>query len=134
MTEIQMVVVCSIILLILALVVVAMWRDYYQTKDDIRDVQEMAHRYLQFTSSLMRLRHTHGIGNLTNRTLLALYRNSPIHSEKTIDLRVENVLFIIDNNGNVEKLMDEIIECARTLDTFEDYQLQLDAIKTNKKH
>ena len=42
MTEIQIVVVCSIILLILALVVVAMFRDYYRTEKAVGELPEKA--------------------------------------------------------------------------------------------
>ena len=77
---------------------------------------------------------THGIGLLTNKDLIALYRESEVKSELTNDLKVYNVLYAIGSNGDTTKIVDEVIECAKILDQFEDYQIKLDAIKINKKH
>ena len=134
MTEIQIVVVCSIILLILALVVVAMFRDYYRTEKAVDQLTEKADKYLAYTQSLYKLKMTHGIGLLTNKDLIALYRESEVKSELTNDLKVYNVLYAIGSNGDTTKIVDEVIECAKILDQFEDYQIKLDAIKINKKH
>ena len=134
MTEIQIVVVCSIILLILALVVVAMFRDYYRTEKAVGELTEKADKYLAYTQALYKLKMTHGIGLLTNKDLIALYRESEVKSELTNDLKVYNVLYAIGSNGDTTKIVDEVIECAKILDQFEDYQIKLDAIKINKKH
>lgn len=134
MTEIQIVVVCSIILLILALVVVAMFRDYYNTEKAVGELTEKADKYLAYTQALYKLKMTHGIGLLTNKDLIALYRESEVKSELTNDLKVYNVLYAIGSNGDTTKIVDEVIECAKILDQFEDYQIKLDAIKINKKH
>ena len=134
MTEIQIVVVCSIILLILALVVVAMFRDYYRTEKAVDQLTEKADKYLAYTQALYKLKMTHGIGLLTNKDLIALYRESEVKSELTADLKVYNVLYAIGSNGDTTKIVDEVIECAKILDQFEDYQIKLDAIKINKKH
>lgn len=134
MTEIQIVVVCSIILLILALVVVAMFRDYYRTEKAVDQLTEKADKYLAYTQALYKLKMTHGIGLLTNKDLIALYRESEVKSELTNDLKVYNVLYAIGSNGDTTKIVDEVIECAKILDQFEDYQIKLDAIKINKKH
>lgn len=134
MTEIQIVVVCSIILLILALVVVAMFRDYYRTEKAVDQLTEKADKYLAYTQALYKLKMTHGIGLLTNKDLIALYRESEVKSELTNDLKVYNVLYAIGSNGDTTKIVDEVIECSKILDQFEDYQIKLDAIKINKKH
>lgn len=134
MTEIQIVVVRSIILLILALVVVAMFRDYYRTEKAVDQLTEKADKYLAYTQALYKLKMTHGIGLLTNKDLIALYRESEVKSELTNDLKVYNVLYAIGSNGDTTKIVDEVIECAKILDQFEDYQIKLDAIKINKKH
>ena len=134
MTEIQIVVVCSIILLILALVVVAMFSDYYRTEKAVDQLTEKADKYLAYTQALYKLKMTHGIGLLTNKDLIALYRESEVKSELTNDLKVYNVLYAIGSNGDTTKIVDEVIECAKILDQFEDYQIKLDAIKINKKH
>ena len=134
MTEIQIVVVCSIILLILALVVVAMFRDYYRTEKAVGELTEKADKYLAYTQALYKLKMTHGIGLLTNKDLIALYRESEVKSELTNDLKVYNVLYAIGSNGDTTKIVDEVIACAKILDQFEDYQIKLDAIKINKKH
>lgn len=134
MTEIQIVVVCSIILLILALVVVAMFRDYFNTEKAVGELTEKADKYLAYTQALYKLKMTHGIGLLTNKDLIALYRESEVKSELTNDLKVYNVLYAIGSNGDTTKIVDEVIECAKILDQFEDYQIKLDAIKINKKH
>ena len=134
MTEIQIVVVCSIILLILALVVVAMFRDYFNTEKAVDQLTEKADKYLAYTQALYKLKMTHGIGLLTNKDLIALYRESEVKSELTADLKVYNVLYAIGSNGDTTKIVDEVIECAKILDQFEDYQIKLDAIKINKKH
>lgn len=134
MTEIQIVVVCSIILLILALVVVAMFRDYFNTEKAVNQLTEKADKYLAYTQALYKLKMTHGIGLLTNKDLIALYRESEVKSELTNDLKVYNVLYAIGSNGDTTKIVDEVIECAKILDQFEDYQIKLDAIKINKKH
>lgn len=134
MTEIQIVVVCSIILLILALVVVAMFRDYYRTEKAVNQLTEKADKYLAYTQALYKLKMTHGIGLLTNKDLIALYRESEVKSELTNDLKVYNILYAIGSNGDTTKIVDEVIECAKILDQFEDYQIKLDAIKINKKH
>ena len=134
MTEIQIVVVCSIILLILALVVVAMFRDYYRTEKAVDQLTEKADKYLAYTQALYKLKMTHGIGLLKNKDLIALYRESEVKSELTNDLKVYNVLYAIGSNGDTTKIVDEVIECAKILDQFEDYQIKLDAIKINKKH
>ena len=134
MTEIQIVVVCSIILLILALVVVAMFRDYFNTEKAVNQLTEKADKYLAYTQALYKLKMTHGIGLLTNKDLIALYRESEVKSELTNDLKVYNVLYVISSNGDTTKIVDEVIECAKILDQFEDYQIKLDAIKINKKH
>ena len=134
MTEIQIVVVCSIILLILALVVVAMFRDYYRTEKAVDQLTEKADKYLAYTQALYKLKMTHGIGLLTNKDLIALYRESEVKSELTNDLKVYNVLYAIGSNGDTTKIVDEVIECAKILDQFEDYQIKLYAIKINKKH
>ena len=134
MTEIQIVVVCSIILLILALVVVAMFRDYYRTEKAVDQLTEKAAKYLAYTQALYKLKMTHGIGLLTNKDLIALYRESEVKSELTNDLKVYNVLYAIGSNGDTTKIVDEVIECVKILDQFEDYQIKLDAIKINKKH
>lgn len=134
MTEIQIVVVCSIILLILALVVVAMFRDYYRTEKAVGELTEKADKYLAYTQALYKLKMTHGIGLLTNKDLIALYRESEVKSELTNDLKVYNVLYAISSNGDTTKIVDEVIECSKILDQFEDYQIKLDAIKINKKH
>ena len=134
MTEIQIVVVCSIILLILALVVVAMFRDYFNTEKAVGELTEKADKYLAYTQALYKLKMTHGIGLLTNKDLIALYRESEVKSELTNDLKVYNVLYAIGSNGDTTKIVDEVIECSKILDQFEDYQIKLDAIKINKKH
>lgn len=134
MTEIQIVVVCSIILLTLALVVVAMFRDYYNTEKAVNELTEKADKYLAYTQALYKLKMTHGIGLLTNKDLIALYRESEVKSELTNDLKVYNVLYAIGSNGDTTKIVDEVIECSKILDQFEDYQIKLDAIKINKKH
>lgn len=134
MTEIQIVVVCSIILLTLALVVVAMFRDYYNTEKAVNELTEKADKYLAYTQALYKLKMTHGIGLLTNKDLIALYRESEVKSELTNDLKVYNVLYAIGSNGDTTKIVDEVIECSKILDQFEDYQIKLDTIKINKKH
>ncbi len=134
MTEIQIVVVCSIILLTLALVVVAMFRDYYNTEKVVNELTEKADKYLAYTQALYKLKMTHGIGLLTNKDLIALYRESEVKSELTNDLKVYNVLYAIGSNGDTTKIVDEVIECSKILDQFEDYQIKLDTIKINKKH
>lgn len=134
MTEIQIAVVCSIILLTLALVVVAMFRDYYNTEKAVGELTEKADKYLAYTQALYKLKMTHGIGLLTNKDLIALYRESEVKSELTNDLKVYNVLYAIGSNGDTTKIVDEVIECSKILDQFEDYQIKLDTIKINKKH
>lgn len=134
MTEVQIVVLCSIILLTLALVVVAMFRDYYNTEKAVNELTEKADKYLAYTQALYKLKMTHGIGLLTNKDLIALYRESEVKSELTNDLKVYNVLYAIGSNGDTTKIVDEVIECSKILDQFEDYQIKLDAIKINKKH
>lgn len=134
MTEVQIVVVCSIMLLTLALVVVAMFRDYYNTEKAVNELTEKADKYLAYTQALYKLKMTHGIGLLTNKDLIALYRESEVKSELTNDLKVYNVLYAIGSNGDTTKIVDEVIECSKILDQFEDYQIKLDAIKINKKH
>lgn len=134
MTEVQIVVLCSIMLLTLALVVVAMFRDYYNTEKAVNELTEKADKYLAYTQALYKLKMTHGIGLLTNKDLIALYRESEVKSELTNDLKVYNVLYAIGSNGDTTKIVDEVIECSKILDQFEDYQIKLDAIKINKKH
>ena len=111
-----------------------MFRDYYNTEKAVGELTEKADKYLAYTQALYKLKMTHGIGLLTNKDLIALYRESEVKSELTNDLKVYNVLYAISSNGDTTKIVDEVIECAKILDQFEDYQIKLDAIKINKKH
>ena len=111
-----------------------MFRDYYRTEKAVDQLTEKADKYLAYTQALYKLKMTHGIGLLTNKDLIALYRESEVKSELTNDLKVYNVLYAIGSNGDTTKIVDEVIECAKILDQFEDYQIKLDAIKINKKH
>lgn len=115
MTQIQQVILFAIMLLILALIVIAMFRDNCRTDKEVA-------RCYAYIQSLNKLKCNKGIGILTNNTLIALYKNS----EVTKDLKVFNVLYIIKSNGDTTKIIDEIIKCIKILEKFEDYQIQID--------